>query len=172
MAAAPLVSATSLAAGLGMAVKNAAALLEQFQEASIVVEVTHPAKRRLFGLAGLAPLRDGVAPHPAGRCREGAAGGRRIGRCREKSRARTAATRSPASPLERRVFDYSELEAAMAVAKESIRRARRNLAMLPSSPSAQISEPAFGSTGRQADPGERDPLDEAGSSGAKWHDRR
>ena len=62
LAAAPLVSASSLAAGLGMAVKNAAALLEQFQKAGIVVEVTHRSKRRLFGLAGLAPLRDGVAP--------------------------------------------------------------------------------------------------------------
>ena len=42
LAAAPLVSATSLATGLGMAVKNAAALLEQFQKAGIVVEVTPP----------------------------------------------------------------------------------------------------------------------------------
>ena len=61
MAATPLVSATSLAAGLGMAVKNAAALLDGFCQAGLAVEVTHRSKRRLFGLAGLAPLRDGVA---------------------------------------------------------------------------------------------------------------
>ena len=61
LAAAPLASATTLAAGLGMAVKNAIALLDSFAEAGIV-EVTRRSKRRLFGLAGVAPLRDEVAP--------------------------------------------------------------------------------------------------------------
>ena len=61
LAATPLVSATSLAAGLGIAVKNAIALLDGLVAAGIAVEVTHRAKRRLFGLAGMAPLRDGVA---------------------------------------------------------------------------------------------------------------
>ena len=60
LAAAPLVSATSLAAGLDMAVNNAAALLDAFCRAGFAVEVTHRSKRRLFGLAGLAPLRDVV----------------------------------------------------------------------------------------------------------------
>ncbi|MBN9560403.1 MAG: hypothetical protein J0H14_06675 [Alphaproteobacteria bacterium] len=62
LAAAPLLSATTLAQGLGMAVKNAAALLDQFHADGIAVEVTHRSKRRLYGLAGLAPLRDEVAP--------------------------------------------------------------------------------------------------------------
>jgi len=62
LAAAPLLSATSLAAGLGMAVKNAAALLGEFCAASIAIEVTHRSKRRLFGLAALAPLRHEVVP--------------------------------------------------------------------------------------------------------------
>ena len=62
LAAAPLVSATSLATGLGMAVKNAAALLDAFCTAGIAVEVTHRSKRRLFGLTGLAPLREAVRP--------------------------------------------------------------------------------------------------------------
>ena len=48
---------------LGMAVKNAAQLLDRFCADGIAVEVTHRSKRRLFGLAALAPLRDGVA-HP------------------------------------------------------------------------------------------------------------
>jgi hypothetical protein len=61
MAATPLVSATSLASGLGMAVKNATALLGRFCREGIAIEVTHRSKRRLYGLAGLAPLRDGVA---------------------------------------------------------------------------------------------------------------
>src|SRR5579859_2432344 len=60
LAAAPLVSASSLGAGLGMAVKNAAALLDEFHQAGISVEVTRRSKRRLFGLAGLAPLREVV----------------------------------------------------------------------------------------------------------------
>ena len=62
LAAAPLLSATTLAAGLGMAIKNAAALLEDFCTAGIAVEVTHRSARRLFGLVGLAPLRDEIAP--------------------------------------------------------------------------------------------------------------
>ena len=61
LAATPLLS-TSLAAGLGMAVKNATQLLDDFCAAGIAVEVTHRSKRRLFGLTGLAPLRDVVRP--------------------------------------------------------------------------------------------------------------
>jgi hypothetical protein len=62
LAAAPLVSATSLAAGLGMAVKNAAELLEDFCRAEIAIELTHRSRWRLFGLTGLAPLREVVRP--------------------------------------------------------------------------------------------------------------
>ena len=65
LAAAPLLSASTLARGLGMAVKNAAALLDEFCRLGITVEVSHRAKRRLFGLAGMAPLRDQTAA-PAG----------------------------------------------------------------------------------------------------------
>jgi len=73
LAAAPVVSASSLAAGLGMAVKNAAALLEEFVRMEIAVEVTHRSKRRLFGLAGLAPLHAAVQPpaRPGARARTG-----------------------------------------------------------------------------------------------------
>jgi hypothetical protein len=45
-----------------MAVKNATGLLEDFCRAGIVVEVTHRSKWRLFGLTGLAPLREVVRP--------------------------------------------------------------------------------------------------------------
>ena len=47
-----------LAKDLDMAVPNAAALLDQFTAAGIAVEVTHRSKRRVVGLALLAPLRD------------------------------------------------------------------------------------------------------------------
>ena len=61
LAATALISATSLAAGLGIAVKNAIGLLDSLVAAGLAVEVTHRAKRRLSGLTGMAPLRDGVA---------------------------------------------------------------------------------------------------------------
>ena len=42
--------------------KNALELLDGFCAQGIAIEVTHRSKRRLFGLAGLAPLRDEVSP--------------------------------------------------------------------------------------------------------------
>ncbi|MGI4748865.1 MAG: hypothetical protein ACRYFY_22870 [Janthinobacterium lividum] len=74
LAACPLMSATSLAQGLAVPVKNTAQLLDRFQTAWPVVEVTPRHKRRLFGLTSLIPLREGTAPTPAA-----AAGGRRNG---------------------------------------------------------------------------------------------
>lgn len=50
-----------LAAALGIAVKNAARLLDEFCGDGIAIEVTHRAKRRFFALANLAPLRESVA---------------------------------------------------------------------------------------------------------------
>ena len=108
LAAAPLVSATSLAAGLGMAVKNAAALLDAFCAAGIAVEVTHRSKRRLFGLTGLAPLREAVRPpvpaRPDTRARPAAA--RPAGRSGRQRGVAAAggpadADRSPAVRLQR-----------------------------------------------------------------------
>ena len=63
LAAAPLVSATSLGQALGMATKNATRLLEGFVVLGIVSEVTHRSKRRLYGLKHLAPLRE-IAAQP------------------------------------------------------------------------------------------------------------
>jgi hypothetical protein len=61
LAVTPLISAPSLAAGLGMALKNALELLASFCADGSAIEVTHRSKRRLFGLVGLTPLRDEVA---------------------------------------------------------------------------------------------------------------
>jgi hypothetical protein len=133
LAAAPLVSATSLGRALGMAPQNAAALLDRFRADGIAIEVTHRSKRRLFGLAALAPLRDGVAPP------------RRPepGRGRGRPPLRPAADEvgapidapppplPPLTPLERRSFDYSGLDAAMALADAAMRSARRLLVTLP-----------------------------------------
>jgi hypothetical protein len=124
LAAAPLVSATTLAAGLGMAVKNAIVLLDAFAEAEIVVEVTHRSKRRLFGLAGLASLRDEVAlPRRPG-------SGRGPGRppaIREEALPSPPLLDRPLTPIERRAIDYSELEHWMAHADQVIRDTRRRL---------------------------------------------
>jgi hypothetical protein len=124
LAASPIVSATSLAAGLDMAIKNAARLLDEFCAMGIAVEVTHRSKRRLFGLAGLAPLRDQVAPP------------RRPEPGRGRGRPRLVPIEEPEAPLpplppvsrmERRAIDYSDLERWMRHADEVIRHSRRVL---------------------------------------------
>jgi hypothetical protein len=122
LAAAPLLSATTLAAGLGMAVKNAIALLDAFAGENIVVEVTHRAKRRLFGLVGLAPLRHEVAPP------------RRPEPGRGPGRPPTVRAEPPPplpegllTPIARRAIEYSDLEHAMAQADQVIRDTRRRL---------------------------------------------
>lgn len=127
LAAAPVVSATSLAAGLGMAVKNAGALLEEFSRGGIAIEVTHRSKRRLFGLAGLAPLREVVRapdrPDP----------NRGRGRPRHDRDDISADSvvlpllPTPLTPVDRRLFDYSDLERWMAHMDHTIRHARRLL---------------------------------------------
>ena len=110
-----------------MAVKNAAALLEDLRRAGIVTEVTHRSKRRLFGLVGLAPLRDAVRP-PA-----------RSDPTRGRGRPRHDQPNDPGNdvvspalagsltPLDRRQFDYSDLERWMAHMDQTIRHARRTL---------------------------------------------
>ena len=88
LAAAPLVSASSLATGLGMAVKNAAALLEQFQKAGIVVEVTHRSKRRLYRPRRAARRCATGWRRRGGRCRDGDEDGRRTRLPRTRCRLR------------------------------------------------------------------------------------
>jgi hypothetical protein len=123
-----------------MAVKNAAALLEQFQKAGIVVEVTHRSKRRLFGLAGLAPLRDGVAPPR--RPEPGRGRGRPPVLPAEAAASLAPLPAAPLTPMARREFDTSDLEAAMAFADAAIRTARASLAR-PQSGETQVSREAW-----------------------------
>jgi hypothetical protein len=125
LAMAPLLSATTLAAGLGMAVKSAIALLDAFAEAEIVVEVTHRSKRRLFGLAGLAPLRDEVAPPR--RPEPGRGPGRPPAIREEEALPPPPLPDRPLTPIERKAIDYSELEHWMAHADQVIRDTRRTL---------------------------------------------
>jgi hypothetical protein len=127
LAAAPLISAHSLATGLGMAMKNALQLLDSFCAAGIAVEVTHRSKRRLFGLKGLAPLRDEVSPPH--RPEPGRGRGRpptnRIDEVQVL--APLPPPERPMTPIERRSINYSELEGAMAHLELAIRHTRRRL---------------------------------------------
>jgi len=129
LAAVPLISATSLAAGLGIAVKNAIRLLDDFVDGGIAVEVTHRSRRRLFGLKAMAPLADAVRlpyrPEP-GRGR-----GRPPGRDADDAIADPPelppAPLPPLTPVERRAFDYSDVEHDMAQLDRVVRQTKRAL---------------------------------------------
>ena len=125
LAAAPLVSATSLGQALGMAVKNAAQLLDEFCADGIAIEVTHRSKRRLFGLAALAPLRDEVA-----RPRQpeyGRGRGRPSMHPAQEAMTEPLIDLRPLTPLERWTFDYSGLDAALALIDEAMNNIQRPL---------------------------------------------
>ena len=109
-----------------MAVNNAAALLDSFCAGGIAVEVTHRSKRRLFGLAGLAPLRDGVAPPK--RPMPGRGRGRPpILPDDDAVAPPPALPQPPLNPRDRQDFDYGEIETWMVNAEQTIRRTRLTL---------------------------------------------
>jgi hypothetical protein len=126
LAAAPLLSATSLAAALGIAVKNAARLLEEFCRDGIAIEVTHRARRRLFALANLAPLRDSVT---APRRPDPMRGRGRPPLMRDEDIEENIAPPplSPTEPISRAIFEYGDLELAMAQLEGTIRQTRSTL---------------------------------------------
>jgi len=130
LAAAPVVSAPTLAAALGIAPKNAGRLLEGFTILGIAVEVTHRSKRRLYGLKHLAPLREATQPARTG-----------LVMVRSRGRPRASVTAiaevvAPAPPsvgivasppLPRAAveeFAFAELDGWMAAADAAIRRAQ------------------------------------------------
>jgi len=125
LAAAPVLSATTLARILGIAIKSAIRILDALVTSEIAIEVTHRSKRRLFGLQGLAPLRHVVRspyrPDPS----------RGPGRPRhdvDEEEAEVAPPPlPPLTPLERRDFDYTALEEAMAHLDAVVRSSRQAL---------------------------------------------
>ena len=126
MAAAPIVSATSLARGLDIAVKNAAALLDGFVTRGIAIEITHRSKRRLFGLKHLAPLREeGALPRRALRSRgRGTLGPMRGAEDANAPEIAPLAERLRLTPLERKEFESSDLDDWMREADQLIRRSQ------------------------------------------------
>ncbi len=131
IAAAPLILATTLAGAIGMSIKSATELLNRFVADSAVVEVTHRSARRLFGLAGLAPLREVTTPPRRPLLDRGR------GRPRSEPEDLIQATAAPeflppTARSERPRIDYAALEAAMAHCDQVIRQSRARL-QFPSS---------------------------------------
>lgn len=126
LAASPLISATTLANQLSMAPKNALALLAQFVELGVVVEVTHRSARRLFGLKHLAPLAEEIAlPRRAQR---------RANRSVQTEDTYPDELKAEGSiPFRLRQWnpDYTDLEAAMAAADRAVRETSRRLGVRP-----------------------------------------
>lgn len=123
MAATPLISASTLSRSVDMSIKCAGELLERFVAAEIAVEVTNRSARRLFGLVGMAPVRD-VTTVP-----------RRTvpGRGRPRVEQPPETDLAPPAPLppvtrfQRPPIDYAALEEAMAHCDQVIRETRRRL---------------------------------------------
>jgi hypothetical protein len=131
LAATPVLSATTLARILGIALTNASRILDGLVTAEIAIEVAHRAKRRLFALQGLAPLRDVVRP-PYRPDRN-----RGRGRPRHEIAEDVPEEPPPLPPLtqiERRAFDYTALEEAMAHLDAVVRTSRHALRAMAGSP--------------------------------------
>jgi hypothetical protein len=137
LAAAPLMSATTLARAIGMSIKGATALLDGFVADGIAVEVTHRSARRLFGLSGMAPLREATTPphrpEPGrGRGRPPLAPRFAPHFAPDVAPEDAALPSSPSLPpvvrFERPAIDYAALAAGMAQCDQVIRDARRRLA--------------------------------------------
>ena len=126
LAAAPAISATTLARILKITVKNAIRILGDLVAADIAIEVTHRSKRRLFGLKQLAPLREMV--RPPYRPDQGPGRGNYPRLIDEDVADKEEVSDTPAlSPVERRAFDYTALEDAMAGLDDVVRSSRQAL---------------------------------------------
>ncbi len=128
LAAAPLLSATTLARVAGMSIKSGTELLDQFVVDGIAVEVTHRSARRLFGLAGMAPIRDATVPPR--RPWPGRGRGRPPLASLAEPVDEPPAPSPPAARFERPPIDYAALEAAMAHCDQVIRSTRQRLQAL------------------------------------------
>ncbi len=135
LAAAPLLSATTLARAVGVSIRAATTMLDEFVEEEIAVEVTHRSARRLFGLVGMAPVRDVTTsprrPQP----------GRGRGQPRLTSKVEVLEEApAPARPIvrfQRRAIDYAALDAAMMECDRAVRSARDALDRLATSDDAR-----------------------------------
>jgi hypothetical protein len=128
LAAAPLMSATTLARAIGMSIKSATELLDRFVADDVAIEVTHRSARRLFGLVGLAALRE-VAQLPY-RPNPNRGPGRPRHEIIDDAAAAEPTPLPSLSPIERPALDYGALEEAMGHLDAAVRRARVSLGSL------------------------------------------
>ena len=129
LAAAPVLSATTLARILGIAVKNAIRILDVLATAEIAIEVDASRETAAVCPSGLdsAAARGPAALPPGRKPRPWPAAPRdRARMCRKKRRRRCR----PLTPIERRAFDYTALEEAMAHLDAVVRQTRNNLGAL------------------------------------------
>ena len=129
LAAASLLSAPALAAALGIAGKNASRLLDELCREGVAVEVSRRAKRRLYALRTMEPLRDAIRepkrPEP-GRGR-----GRPPAFIPEDDDEEFLAETGIAGPRLPPVnFNYADLDSAMVELEATIKRTREALALV------------------------------------------
>ena len=141
-------SATTLAQAIGMSVKCATELLDRFVATDVAVEVTHRSARRLFGLAGLAPLRAVVRPPDRPDPNRGP--GRPRQEIIEDHIIPVVPSWPPLSPIEWRAFDYTALEEAMAHLDTVVRQTRRALSTLATGSTPVKTSPPSGGLERDA----------------------
>ena len=141
LAAAPLVSATSLGRALGMATNNATRLLDGFVVLGVAAEVTHRTKRRLYGLKHLTPLREATSPprrrRPMPRRRPGRPSAAAVGEDASGEVADMSFPLVPSPPLPpfaNREFDFADLDRWLDLTDQAIRRAERVLAEYAAEP--------------------------------------
>ncbi len=128
LAAAPLLSAPALAAALGIAMKNAGRLLDELCREGVAVEVTRRAKRRLYALRNMEPLRDAVK-EPR-RPELGRGRGRPPAFIPEDDEEFLPETVTAASRLPPVNFDYADLDSAMVELEQTIKRTRDALTQI------------------------------------------
>ncbi len=140
LAAAPVLSATTLARILGIAVKNAIRILDALVQAEIAIEVAHRAKRRLFALQGLDQLQHVV--QPPYRPDPNRARGRQRHAIDDDIPEAPPLPLPPLTPIERKAFDYTALEEAMAHLDAVVRSSRIALRSLTEGRTGARAEPA------------------------------
>jgi hypothetical protein len=144
LAAAPLLSATTLARATGLSIKSATVMLAGLVADEVAVEVTHRSARRLFGLAGMAPIRDVILPPH--RPEPGRGRGRPPFSREDTPSDSPAVTPAPLGRFEWPAIDYGGLDEAIADAEKVIRSTRRSLDHLATG----RAPPAFESLVQQA----------------------
>jgi hypothetical protein len=125
LAAAPLLSATTLARTTGLSIKSATVMLTGLVADDVAVEVTHRSARRLFGLAGMAPVREVTIPPR--RPEPGRGRGRPPNEREDALDDFPATTPAPLGRFEWPAIDYRGLDEAIADAEKVIRSTRRSL---------------------------------------------